>query len=143
MTVKFKRTDTREPKLPAPQYQTPQAAGLDICSREDVTLRPGESRTVPTGWAMELPQGYVAQVCPRSGLAAKHGVTVLNSPGIIDADYRGEIVVILVNHGGLIYGVMRGDRIAQLVILRACNHRVKIVDELTETSVGSAQQEYN
>jgi dUTP pyrophosphatase len=85
---------------------------------------------------VELPHGYVAQVCPRSGLAAKHGVTVLNSPGIIDADYRGEIGVILVNHGGLIYGVRRGDRIAQLVILRACDRRVKIVDELTETPRG-------
>ena len=106
--------------LPPPSYQSNLAAGLDLAAaiREGtaVTLAPGERALVPTGLALELPAGFEAQVRPRSGLAHRHGVTVLNAPGTIDADYRGEIQVILINHGKETFSIARGDRIAQLVI---------------------------
>lgn len=104
--------------LHLPAYATPMSAGLDLLAavEEPVTLAPGERRLVPTGLALALPDGYEAQVRPRSGLALKHGVTVLNSPGTIDADYRGEVAVILVNLGQAPFSISRGDRIAQLVV---------------------------
>jgi dUTP pyrophosphatase len=106
--------------LPLPAYQTRDAAGADLCAavpeEAPLTLMPGMRVLVPTGLAMALPQGYEAQVRPRSGLALKHGVTVLNAPGTIDADYRGELSVLLVNHGSEAFSITRGARIAQLVI---------------------------
>ncbi len=106
--------------LPLPAYQTAEAAGLDLMAAvpddAPVTLAPGKYAMVPTGLAIALPPGHEAQVRPRSGLAAKHGVTVLNSPGTIDADYRGEIRVILVNHGEVPFVIRRGERIAQMVV---------------------------
>jgi dUTP pyrophosphatase len=104
--------------LPLPAYATPLAAGMDLLAAvaEPVTLAPGERRLIPTGIVLALPSGFEAQVRPRSGLALGHGVTVLNSPGTIDADYRGEIGVILVNLGQAPVAVARGDRIAQLVV---------------------------
>ncbi len=106
--------------LPLPAYQTSEAAGLDLLAAvaEDapLTLAPRKYAMVPTGLAIALPSGFEAQVRPRSGLAAKHGVTVLNSPGTIDADYRGEIRVILINHGDVPFEIRRGERIAQMVI---------------------------
>ncbi len=115
--------------LPLPSYQTDQSAGMDLIAaipaNEALTLQPGSRALVPTGLCIELPVGSEAQVRPRSGLAAKHGVTVLNSPGTIDADYRGEIQVILINHGDDDFKIHRGDRIAQLVFasLMRCNLR--------------------
>lgn len=104
--------------LPLPEYMTAGASGLDLLAaiEDEVTIASGDFLLVPTGLAISLPEGYEAQVRPRSGLAAKHGVTVLNAPGTIDSDYRGEIKVILINHGEKNYKVRRGDRIAQLVI---------------------------
>jgi len=104
--------------LPMPKYATAQAAGMDLCAavKADVVLAPGARAIIPTGYAIALPPGYEAQVRPRSGLAAKNGVTVLNSPGTIDADYRGEVGVILINHGTEPFTVTRGLRIAQMVI---------------------------
>jgi dUTP pyrophosphatase len=106
--------------LPLPAYQTAEAAGLDLTAavpaETPLTLGAGKYAMVPTGLAIALPPGYEAQVRPRSGLAAKHGVTVLNSPGTIDADYRGEINVLLINHGNAPFQVRRGERIAQMVI---------------------------
>ncbi len=106
--------------LPLPAYQTAEAAGLDLMAAvpddAPVTLAPGKYAMVPTGLAIALPPGHEAQVRPRSGLAAKHGVTVLNSPGTIDADYRGEIRVILINHGEVPFVIRRGERIAQMVV---------------------------
>jgi dUTP pyrophosphatase len=106
--------------LATPQQQTPGAAGVDLLAAlgisEELSLAPGTRALVPCGFAMALPAGYEAQVRPRSGLAAKHGVTVLNAPGTIDADYRGEIKVILINHGDAPFAIRRGDRIAQLVV---------------------------
>jgi dUTP pyrophosphatase len=104
--------------LPLPAYATAGAAGLDLCAAvaADVVLNPGARAIIPTGYAIALPPGYEAQVRPRSGLAAKNGLTVLNSPGTIDADYRGEIGVILINHGDAPFTITRGLRIAQMVI---------------------------
>ena len=103
-----------------PQYATALSAGLDLRANleEDITLQPMERRLVPTGLSIALPEGYEAQVRPRSGLALKHGITLLNTPGTIDADYRGEIGVIMVNLSGTPFNVADGDRIAQLVIAR-------------------------
>jgi len=108
-----------DPELPLPSYAHPGDAGADLCSAVDVTLQPGERALVPTGIAMALPEGYVALVHPRSGLASRHGISIVNAPGTIDAGYRGEIQVCLVNtdpHQP--FTVSRGDRIAQLVIQR-------------------------
>jgi dUTP pyrophosphatase len=102
-----------------------------------VTLEPGERRLVPTGCALELPAGFEAQVRPRSGLALKHGVTVLNAPGTIDSDYRGEVGVILVNHGSEPFVIQRGERIAQLVLARVERLEWQVAEELGETDRGS------
>jgi dUTP pyrophosphatase len=122
--------------LPLPAYQTADAAGMDLVAAmptaEPVVLRPGARALVPTGLAFELPAGTEAQVRPRSGLAAKHGVTVLNSPGTIDADYRGEISVILINHGESLFTISRGDRIAQVVF--APVSQAKMIETVTLTA---------
>lgn len=106
--------------LPLPERATPHAAGLDlraaIAEGETWTLAPGERRLVPTGLVMAIPEGFEGQVRPRSGLAFKHGVTVLNAPGTIDADYRGEVAVVLVNHGTAPFSLVRGERIAQFLL---------------------------
>ena len=101
-----------------PTYATPGSAGLDIAAaiEADLTIAPGERISIPTGVCLELPVGYEAQLRPRSGLALKHGITILNSPGTIDSDYRGEIMIILINHGERPVTVTRGERIAQLVV---------------------------
>ena len=101
-----------------PKYQTEGAAGLDVCSKMSIDIQPGETKLIPTGLYVEIPEGYEIQVRPRSGLALKHSVTVLNSPGTIDSDYRGEIGVILINHGKQAFNVIEGERIAQLVLCR-------------------------
>lgn len=101
--------------LPLPAYATAGAAGMDIVSAVDVKLGPGERLAIPTGFAIAIPEGYEVQVRPRSGLALRHGVTVLNTPGTIDCDYRGEIKVILINHGLDSFEIGRGERIAQLI----------------------------
>ncbi len=111
----------REPgcdDLPLPAYETDHAAGMDLRAavKEDVVLQPGERRLVPTGLRIALPPGYEAQIRPRSGLALKHGIGMVNAPGTIDADYRGEIRVILINHGDESFSIRRGDRIAQMVV---------------------------
>ena len=119
-----------------PLYATPGSAGCDLIASEEVTLPPGKWSAVSTGLYLEIPRGYVAQVCPRSGLALKHGVSVLNAPGIIDSDYRGEVKVLLVNHDSLRYTVKKGDRIAQLVFMPVVQAQMKFIDQLTETDRG-------
>jgi dUTP pyrophosphatase len=121
-----------------PSYQTAAAAGADLMAAVvgELVLAPGDRRLVPTGIAMELPVGFEAQVRPRSGLALKHGVTVLNSPGTIDADYRGEVGVILINHGGEAFTIRRGDRIAQLIVAAVAQADFHET-ELSETERGS------
>lgn len=125
--------------LPLPCYETEQAAGLDLpaCINEPVTLAPGERKLIPTGLKLAIPAGYEGQVRPRSGLALKHGLTVLNSPGTIDADYRGELGVILVNLGDKHFEITRGMRIAQLVFARVEQAELCIAAELDNTERGA------
>jgi len=127
--------------LALPAYQTSEAAGLDLMAAvpdsEPWTLAPSQYALVPTGLAIALPPGYEAQVRPRSGLAAKHGVTVLNSPGTIDADYRGEIKVILINHGAAPFVIKRGERIAQMVIAPVVQAALVPVATLSATDRGA------
>lgn len=132
---------TREPgcdDIPLPAYETPHAAGMDLRAAppEPITLAPGERLLMPTGIRIALPEGYEAQVRPRSGLAIRHGITMLNSPGTIDADYRGEIRVILINHGSEPFTVHRGDRIAQLIVAPVTRVEWEPVERLDETARG-------
>jgi len=139
-TVPIRRL-AHNPDLPLPAYETAQAAGMDLRAAvpddEPLILRPGARHPVPTGLAFALPEGYEAQVRPRSGLAAKHGVTCLNSPGTVDADYRGEVKVILVNLGAEDFTIRRGDRIAQLVIAPVVQAAWREVEDLDQTARGS------
>jgi dUTP pyrophosphatase len=126
--------------LPLPSYQSKHAAGLDLVAavprEKPVTLPPGARTLIPTGFALELPQGCEAQIRPRSGLAIKHGVTLLNSPGTIDADYRGELMVIVINHGSEPFLVQRGDRIAQLVVAPVASVEIVEVEAIGATERG-------
>ncbi len=125
--------------LPLPQYMTPGSAGMDLMAAVEtpVVLQPGEFRLIPTGIAIALPNGFEAQVRPRSGLALKHGVTVLNAPGTIDADYRGEVGVILINLGKHPFPIHRGDRIAQMIIAPYSRATWDPVDRLPESDRGA------
>jgi dUTP pyrophosphatase len=127
--------------LALPAYQSAEAAGMDLLAavplETPVILSPGQYALVPTGLTIALPSGYEAQVRPRSGLAARHGVTVLNSPGTVDADYRGEIGVLLINHGDAPFSIRRGERIAQMVIAPAVRVELVRAETLAETGRGS------
>jgi dUTP pyrophosphatase len=118
---------------------TDGAAGMDLASAADgpITLAPGQRLGVPTGWTMELPAGYEAQIRPRSGLSLRHGITVVNAPGTIDSDYRGEIVVLLVNLGQDAYTIAPGDRVAQMVIAPVVRATIEEVAELSHTARGA------
>ena len=126
--------------LALPAYQSAEAAGLDLLAAvpetAPITLAPGKHALVPTGLIIALPRGYEAQVRPRSGLAAKHGVTVLNAPGTIDADYRGEVNIVLINHGDAAFTIKRGERIAQLVIAPVVRVELVSVAALPRTDRG-------
>jgi dUTP pyrophosphatase len=122
--------------LPIPARASEHAAGLDVVAAEDVTLAPGERHAVATGFALAIPHGYEVQVRPRSGLALKHGITCLNTPGTIDSDYRGEVKVILANLGNALFEVRRGERIAQLVPAPVLKAEFRDVETLSETSRG-------
>ncbi|HBQ23478.1 MAG TPA: dUTP diphosphatase [Alphaproteobacteria bacterium] len=126
--------------LEPPKPATQDAAGMDLKAAidEDIILEPGAIKLIPAGFAMALPQNFEAQIRPRSGLALRHGITVLNSPGTIDADYRGEVGVILINHGKDAFTIQRGERIAQMVIAPTTNSQLEIVQELEETTRGSS-----
>jgi dUTP pyrophosphatase len=127
--------------LPLPAYQSAHAAGLDLVAavpeNAPLALVPGQYALVPTGLSIALPTGFEAQVRPRSGLAAKHGVTVLNAPGTVDADYRGEIGVLLINHGNEPFTIARGERIAQMVIASVVHAELVVVAALSQTDRGS------
>ncbi|UUR08064.1 dUTP diphosphatase [Sphingomonas glaciei] len=122
--------------LPLPAYATAHAAGMDVVAAEDLDLAPGQRHAVATGLRIAIPEGYEVQVRPRSGLALKHGITVPNTPGTIDADYRGELKVIMINHGTEPFPVRRGERIAQLVPAAVTQAEWEEVDELDETVRG-------
>jgi dUTP pyrophosphatase len=121
--------------IPLPRYMTSQSAGMDLCAAitEDLILNKGELTLIPTGFAIALPEGFEAQIRPRSGLAIKHGIGLINSPGTIDTDYRGEIKIAVINLGAKPYMFQRGDRIAQMVIKKVYFARLEIVEELDET----------
>ena len=127
--------------LELPKQQTSGAAGLDLCAAlpadETLTIGPGRRAMVPCGFAIALPEGFEAQVRPRSGLAAKYGVTVLNAPGTIDADYRGEVKVVLINHGDETFEIRRGDRIAQMVVAPVTRVALTEVAALDDTARGA------
>lgn len=134
VTVAVKRLPEGE-GLPLPRYMSEDAAGADLCAAvfEDLTLQPGARALVPTGFAIALPPGYEAQVRPRSGLAMRHGITCLNSPGTIDADYRGPVSVVLANLGSEPFVVRRGERIAQLVVAPVSRAHFDLIDDLPQT----------
>lgn len=134
--VEIRRLPNNE-DLPLPAYETAGAAGMDLRAAEAVTLKPGARHLVLTGLSIALPQGFEAQVRPRSGLAVKHGVTVLNSPGTIDCDYRGEVKVPLINHGQDDFVIARGDRIAQMVVAPVTRISWSEVESLDETVRGT------
>lgn len=125
----------RDTDIPLPIYMTPQAAGMDICAaiETDQVLAPGEITLIPTGLAMAIPNGFEVQVRPRSGLAIKHGIGIVNSPGTIDADYRGEVKIGLINLSPDPYTIHRGDRIAQLIVQQVYQADITLVDELDQT----------
>ena len=123
--------------LPLPAYATAGAAGMDVVAAEDIELAPGARHAVATGFAIAIPDGYEVQVRPRSGLALKHGITCLNTPGTIDSDYRGEVKVILANLGHEPFRVVRGERIAQLVPAVVTRAAIELVDSLDDTARGA------
>jgi dUTP pyrophosphatase len=127
--------------LPLPSYQSASAAGLDLLAAvptSGIVIAPGRTAMIPTGIAIALPPGFEGQIRPRSGLAANHGVTVLNAPGTIDSDYRGEVLVILINHGAASFAVTRGMRIAQLVIAPVACAQIREVAKLSKTTRGGS-----
>ncbi len=140
LTVEIKKLD-HFGELELPKYETVLAAGADlraaVPSDSPMVLEPGARALVPTGMAMALPAGYEAQIRPRSGLAYKHGITCLNTPGTIDADYRGEVKVLLINHGSEAFTISRGERIAQMVIAPITQPEFEIVTALSDTARGS------
>ncbi|HXG38814.1 MAG TPA: dUTP diphosphatase [Bacteroidota bacterium] len=139
VTVKISRVNRNVADLPLPRYATEGSAGMDICAAVDgeVVIAPGETMLIPSGFSIELPVGFEAQVRPRSGLAAKHGIGILNSPGTIDSDYRGEVKILLTNFGSKPFTVRRGDRIAQMVIHRYAHVDWQEVAALNGTERGA------
>lgn len=138
MTIlKIKRLDNNK-DLPLPKYETPGSAGMDLLAAidEPLTIAPGETKLVKTGLAIALEKGFEAQVRPRSGLALKNGITVLNSPGTVDSDYRGEVCAILINHSKVDFTITRGMRIAQMVIAKYEQAKIEEVADLDETARG-------
>lgn len=137
LSVKVRLTEAAR-DLPLPRYMTEGAAGLDLAAavEQDLLLEPGKTALVPTGLQLEIPLGFEGQVRPRSGLALRHGVTLLNSPGTIDADYRGEVRVILINLGPEPFTIRRGERIAQLVFSRVAQAELQPVVELAPSARG-------
>ena len=137
--VRVRIKKVRQGAIKLPHYMTPLSAGMDLCAcleGKEVVLEPGRWQLIPTGIAIALPEGYEAEVRPRSGLALKHGVTLLNAPGTIDADYRGEIKLLMINHGESAFVVRRGDRLAQMVIQRVWRAQWRRRETLDETKRG-------
>lgn len=124
--------------LPLPEYETSQSAGMDVRAAlsAPIDLKPGSRVLIPTGFKLALPHGFEAQIRPRSGLAFRNGITMLNSPGTIDSDYRGEVKVLAINHGEKVFAIHHGDRIAQMVIAPVLQAAAEVVDTLPETNRG-------
>ncbi|WP_111429685.1 dUTP diphosphatase [Rhodobacteraceae bacterium DSL-40] len=144
VTIALRPLEGRDPALPLPAYASAGAAGLDICANlcpddraAGLLLAPGGRALVPTGLALAIPPGFEIQMRPRSGLALRHGITLLNSPGTIDSDYRGEVGVILINHGSAPFVIEHGMRIAQMVVAPVIHASLELLDELGETARGA------
>jgi dUTP diphosphatase len=137
IVLRVRRVGQRGPPLDLPRYHSAAAAGMDLLADEECILAPGERRLVPTGVALEIPPGHEGQVRPRSGLALKHGIGMVNAPGTIDSDYRGEVGVILMNWGREPFTIRRGERIAQLVIAAVERAELALVEELTSSERGT------
>ena len=139
MTPKLRLRRVGAIQVPLPAYQTSGSAGLDLCAAlaEPVQLAPGERRLIPTGLIFEIPEGHEGQVRPRSGLALKYGISIVNSPGTIDADFRGEVGIVLINHGSEPFVVEPLSRIAQLVIARVEQVQIEEVATVSDTSLGA------
>ncbi len=135
VTISLKRKEGCE-DIPLPTYATPGSSGMDLCADVDgeVTLLPGEIRLISSGIYVSIPEGYEAEIRPRSGLALKHGISLVNTPGTIDADYRGLVGLIMVNHGKEPFRIKRGDRIAQMVIQEVVRADMTVMDSLDETA---------
>lgn len=141
LILEFKRLRPEtDHDIPLPRYMSAHAAGMDLCAAiaDSQTLARGEIALIPTGFAIALPAGFEAQIRPRSGLAIKHGLTIINTPGTIDSDYRGEIKIGLINFGPEPYCIHRGERIAQMVIQQVFQARVQVVESLADTSRGES-----
>lgn len=125
----------KDADVPLPRYMTPQSAGMDICAaiEDNLDIHHGDIVLVPTGFAMAIPEGYEGQIRPRSGIAVKHGIGIINSPGTIDSDYRGEVKIALINMGNEMYTLHRGDRIAQMIIKKVYQAQLEVVELLDET----------
>ncbi len=135
--IQFQRLNPeKDADIPLPRYMTTHSSGMDISAgvKEDVVVGPGKIVLIPTGYAIAIPQGFEIQVRPRSGLAVKHGIGLINSPGTIDSDYRGEVKIAIINHGSNPFTIRRGDRIAQLVVQRVYQADVKLAKQLDRTS---------
>jgi dUTP pyrophosphatase len=137
--LKLKLRRTGAIQVPLPAYQTPGSAGLDLCAAlpEAVRIAPGERRLIPTGLIFEIPEGHEGQVRPRSGLALKHGISIVNSPGTIDSDFRGEVGIVLINHGQEPFVIEPLSRIAQIVLARVEQLAIEEVESLSETTRGA------
>lgn len=136
LSIKIRRLrPQQDADIPLPKYMTPQSAGMDICAAIDnpYTIDPGEILTVPTGIAMAIPAGFEIQIRPRSGLAARYGIGLINSPGTIDADYRGEVMIPLINLGQKPFMLHRGDRVAQMIVQKVYQANFNLVETLDET----------
>lgn len=131
----FRLRPESDSDIPLPRYMTPKASGMDICAavEKDLVVEKGAVALIPTGFAVAIPEGFEIQVRPRSGLAVNHGIGLINSPGTIDADYRGEVKIAVINLGGKKYTVKRGDRIAQMVINRIYQAKLEVAEQLDET----------
>ena len=136
LSIKIRRLrPQQDTDIPLPQYMTPQSAGMDISAAIETscTLDPGEIFMVPTGFAIAIPAGFEVQIRPRSGLAARHGIGLINSPGTIDADYRGEVIIPLINLGKKPFRLHRGDRVAQMIVQKVFQAKFDLVETLDET----------
>jgi dUTP pyrophosphatase len=129
----------KDSDIPLPRYMTTQSAGMDLCAviENDILMKHGDIVLVPTGFAMAIPEGFEGQIRPRSGIAVKHGIGIINSPGTIDSDYRGEVKIAVINMGKKAYILRRGDRIAQMIIKKVYQARLEVVETLEETERNS------
>ncbi|MBU1052940.1 MAG: dUTP diphosphatase [Proteobacteria bacterium] len=139
-TIRFLRLNPdKDADIPLPCYMTPNSAGMDVyaCLAKDVVVKPGDIALIPTGFAVSIPEGFEIEIRPRSGLAVNHRIGLINSPGTIDSDYRGEIKIAVINHGNKDYTFKRKDRIAQMLLKRVYQAKIELVESLEETKRGT------